>query len=423
MFKTLHPNIKVRIYTSFLSRVVGSAVFPFMAIYFTKEINASVAGILLFIQVAVQFLAGLYGGYLADIIGRKRLMVVGEAMKAAAFAGLLAVNSPIYTSPWITFIMLLLIGVSSGIVNPASEAMLIDVSTKETRAFMYSVNYWAVNLSIMIGLMIGGWFFEHHFFELIAVLLLMGLVTLWMTAALIVDTYQVKRVKGEGSYGIKPLLKSYGLVMKDWTFMAFTFGGIAILSIEFQRNNFISVRLEEEIIPQTIGLFNLISFEMDGIRLLSVLTVVNTLMIVLFTAAAAKWITGRKEEPIMYTGFILFGLGYFFMAFSNHVLTLFLSVIVLTIGELLYVPTRQSLLADIVDDSKRGAYMAMNGLVFQVGKMIGAAGLIVGNIIGGMAMGAGFLGLVVLGIFFSKVALKSAGKDTSVVKTEAAVGK
>ncbi|MDX8342405.1 MFS transporter [Rossellomorea sp. YZS02] len=419
MFATLHPNIKVRIYTSFLSRIVGSAVFPFMAIYFTKEINASVAGVLLLVQVAVQFIAGLYGGYLADVIGRKRLMVTGEAMKVVAFVGLLVVNSPLFTSPWITFIMLLVIGVSSGIVNPASEAMLIDVSTKETRAFMYSVNYWAVNLSIMIGLMIGGWFFEQHFFELIAGLLLMGLLTLWMTYSLIIDTYQVKSHREQGNYGIKPLLKSYALVMKDWTFMAFTFGGIAILSIEFQRNNFISVRLEEDIIPQTIHLFNLFSFEMDGIRLLSMLTVVNTLLIVLFTGVAGKWITGKREEPIMYTGFILFGLGYFFMAFSNHLLILLVSVVVLTIGELLYVPTRQSLLADIVDDSKRGAYMAMNGLVFQVGKMIGAAGLVIGNMVGGLAMGTGFLFLVVLGIFFSKIAL---GKIVT-VKQRVVIGK
>lgn len=419
MFATLHPNIKVRIYTSFLSRIVGSAVFPFMAIYFTKEINASVAGVLLLVQVAVQFIAGLYGGYLADVIGRKRLMVTGEAMKVVAFVGLLVVNSPLFTSPWITFIMLLVIGVSSGIVNPASEAMLIDVSTKETRAFMYSVNYWAVNLSIMIGLMIGGWFFEQHFFELIAGLLLMGLLTLWMTSSLIIDTYQVKSHTEQGNYGVKPLLKNYALVMKDWTFMAFTFGGIAILSIEFQRNNFISVRLEEDIIPQTIHLFNLFSFEMDGIRLLSMLTVVNTLLIVLFTGVAGKWITGKREEPIMYTGFILFGLGYFFMAFSNHLLILFVSVVVLTIGELLYVPTRQSLLADIVDDSKRGAYMAMNGLVFQVGKMIGAAGLVIGNIVGGLAMGTGFLLFVVLGIFFSKIAL---GKIVT-IKQRVVIGK
>lgn len=423
MFKTLHPNIKIRIYTSFLSRIVGSAVFPFMAIYFTKEINAFVAGILVLIQVAVQFIAGLYGGYLADIIGRKRLMVAGEILKVAAFAGMLAANSPILSSPWITFVMMLLIGISSGIVNPASEAMLIDVSTKETRAFMYSVNYWAVNLSIMIGLMVGGWFFEHHFFELIAVLLLMGIVTLWMTNAFIIDTYKVKKDKIEMTYGIKPLIKSYSLVIKDWTFMAFTLGGISILSIEFQRNNFISVRLEEEINHQTIELFKILSFDIDGIKLLSLLTVVNTLMIVLFTAVVAKWISGKKEEPIMYIGFILFGIGYFFMAFSNNILTLFISVVVLTIGELLYVPTRQSLLADIVDDSKRGAYMAMNGLVFQVGKMIGATGLIVGNFIGGMAMGVGFLVLVIIGISFSKIAIKSSGKKAPVIKVGAVIEK
>lgn len=71
LFKDLHRNIKIRIYTSFLSRVVGSMVFPFMAIYFAKELNVVYAGILLLIQVIVQFIAGLYGGYLADSMGRK----------------------------------------------------------------------------------------------------------------------------------------------------------------------------------------------------------------------------------------------------------------------------------------------------------------------------------------------------------------
>ena len=111
------------------------------------------------------------------------------------------------------------------------------------------------------------------------------------------------------------------------------------------------------------------------------------------------------------------------MAFSNNIIGLFLAVIVLTIGELLYVPTRQSLLADIVDDSKRGAYMAMNGLVFQVGKMIGGAGLIIGNIIGSLQMGIGFLLLVVLGIVFSKAAMNRMGKGSLEIKSSAAVSK
>lgn len=107
------------------------------------------------INVLVQFLAGMYGGHLADIIGRKKLMVTGELLKVFAFLGMVLCNSPMFHSPWITFVMLLIIGVAQGLINPAGEAMLIDVSTPENRSFMYSVSYWANNLSIMIGIMVG----------------------------------------------------------------------------------------------------------------------------------------------------------------------------------------------------------------------------------------------------------------------------
>lgn len=405
MLRTLHPNIRIRIYTTFLSKIGGSTVFPFMAIYFTREFNASVAGILVLIQIIAQFAAGLYGGYLADLLGRKKIMVVGEFMKVAGFIGMFAVNSPLFISPTITFLMMLLTNVASGLISPAAEAMLIDLSTKETRAFMYSINYWAVNLSVMIGFIAGGWFFEHHFFQLIGVLIGMGLLTLCMTAFFIKDTYQVQ-VKGtSGQYGVKPLIKSYEIVMKDWTFMAFSLGGVAILALEFQRNNFISVRLKDEIIPRTVHFFNVFSFDLDGIKLLSLLTVINTLMIILFTGIAAKWIREKREEPIMYAGFTLFGIGFSILAFSTSIPVLFLAVVILSVGELLYVPTRQSMLAEIVDDSKRGAYMAMNGLVVQVAKMMGALGLMIGTSLGGVVMALAFLLLTFVGIVMSRVAL------------------
>ena len=406
MFRELHPNIRIRIYTSFISRVAGSAIFPFMAIYFTEKINATVAGLLILIQVGIQFLTGLYGGYLADVIGRKRLMVTGECLKVLAFTGMMLANSPWFTSPLVTFLMMMIVGISRGLVNPAAEAMLIDVSTKETRAFMYAVNYWAVNMSMMIGLSIGGWFFDHHLFELLGFLIGISLLTLWMTAFRISDTFVVNKERTNEGYGIKPLMKNYQLVFKDLSFVMFTIGGIPILAIEFQRNNFISVRLEEEFGPRLIDVFQLFSFQLDGIKLLSLLTIANTLIIVFFTAVVSKWIKGKQEQVIMYMGFILFGLGYAFMAFSNHILGLFIAVTILSIGELLYVPTRQSILADIVDDSRRGAYMAANGLVFQLGKMLGALGLIVGNVIGGYYMGLLYMLLVVAGIFFSSLAIK-----------------
>ncbi|TCS93626.1 MDR family MFS transporter [Hazenella coriacea] len=406
MFRELHPNIRIRIITSFLSRVVGSMIFPFMAIYFTKEINATWAGILLMIVVVVQFVSSLYGGFLADLLGRKKMMVWGGWMTVFAFIGMLVANSPWWTSAWTTFFMLVIMNISSGLVNPAAEAMLIDVSTKETRAFMYAINYWAVNLSIMLGLMVGGWFFQTHFFELLISLLLMSLFTLWMTIALIQETYTPKKsTNNERAYGLKPLFQSYRTVIRDSSFVWFTLGGVAILAIEFQRNHFISVRLEQEIIPKVFTLWGDLQFMVDGVKLLSLLTVGNTIIIVLFTALVAKWIRHRPEQPIMYIGFILFGLGYAFLAFSNDYVGLWVAVIVLSVGELLYVPTRQSILADIVDDSRRGAYMAFNGMVFGMGKMFGALGIIIGEWIGGIGMSLLYMLLVLVGITCSRLGI------------------
>lgn len=402
MFKELHPNIRVRIYTSFMSRVIGSMIFPFMAIYFTNKLNATLASILLIIIIIIQFIASLYGGYLADTLGRKRMMLTGEWMKVFAFFGMVTANSPWWSSPWMTFLMLLIISVSSGFVNPAAEAMLIDVSTKKTRAFMYSINYWAVNLSIMLGLIVGGWLYKTHFFELLIALSVMSLITLWMTITLIHETYQPKSSSTTStSYGIKSIIKSYQTVIRDWPFVLFTLGGIAILSIEFQRNNFIAIRLEKEILPQTLQLWEGVALSIDGIKLLSLLTVENTIIIVFLTSLTAKWIRNKSEQPIMYIGFVLFGLGYAFLSFSNDILGLFVAVAVLSIGELLYVPTRQSILADIVDDSRRGAYMAFNGFVFQIGKMFGALGIIVGETVGQIGMGFLCILFAFLGIIFS----------------------
>ncbi|MBC1337779.1 MDR family MFS transporter [Listeria innocua] len=410
MFKELHPNIRARILIQFLSKIIGSMIFPFMAIYFSMEINSKVAGILLMINVLVQFLAGMYGGHLADIIGRKKLMVAGELLKVFAFLGMVLCNSPIFHSPWITFVMLLLIGVAQGLINPAGEAMLIDVSTPENRSFMYSVSYWANNLSMMIGIIVGGWFFVDYLFPLLVVLFVMSFVTAWLTISLISETLKQKAVVEKGSYGLIGMLKNYGQVLHDYRFLLYTIGGIAIMSIEFQRSNYISVRLAEDFQALLVHFGPLGNITLNGVQIVSVLTAVNTLFIVLFTVPVARFVTKKAQQPIMYVGFTLFAIGFAVCAFANNLAVLLLATAVLSIGELLYVPTRQTILAAIVDDDRRGAYMAFNGIIFQIGKMIGSVSLVFAPFIGKYGMATFTILLGVLSIVFSATALKSGWK-------------
>ncbi|SDD02672.1 MFS transporter, DHA1 family, multidrug resistance protein B [Terribacillus halophilus] len=415
MFKSLHPNIRIRIYTSFMSRMIGSMIFPFMAVYFVREMNATIAGVLMMINVIIQFLASLYGGHLADRIGRKRMMVLGEAAKMIAFIGMVLANMPGFTSAIITFAMLMVISVASGMIMPAQEAMLIDVSTQETRAYMYAINYWANNLAMMIGLTIGGWLFQDYMFQLLIGLAVMSLATLAVTAGFIQETYTVSSMSGEkNNLGLKSLFASYRSVSKDTAFLLFVLGGIAILSLEFQRSNYLTVRMEKDISEMGLSLFGF-SFSIDGLRLVSLLTVENTLLIVLFTGVVTKLIKGHNERLVMYAGFILFGAGFIIMAVSNNPFILAAAVLILSVGELMYVPTRQSMLADMVDDTRRGTYMAFHGFVFQFGKLIGAGGIIMGEAVGKYGMGLSYIVLTLLGILFCEMARRQ--RQVSIMPT------
>ena len=106
MWQTLHPNIKARIKIQFLSRFGSSLIFPFMAIYLSHAYNAQTAGILMMINIVIAFLAGVYGGHLTDMYGRRPLLITGETIKLIGSAGIFLANIPVYHLPWLTFIMM-----------------------------------------------------------------------------------------------------------------------------------------------------------------------------------------------------------------------------------------------------------------------------------------------------------------------------
>ncbi|MCH2709002.1 MFS transporter, partial [Listeria monocytogenes] len=84
------------------------------------------------------------------------------------------------------------------------------------------VSYWANNLSIMIGIMVGGWCFVEYLFPLLVVLFIMSFVTAWLTISLISETLQQKALPQKGSYGLMGMLKNYGQLLHDYRFLLYT---------------------------------------------------------------------------------------------------------------------------------------------------------------------------------------------------------
>ena len=190
-----------------------------MAIYFSIKLGSAVAGALLLINVIASLVIGLYGGYVGDGLGVK-VMIIGQSIQVISIACMGVANSDYVDSPWLTFIFMLVNSLGSGLMNPATEAMLIDVSTPENRKVMYSINYWAINLSIAIGAIFGGLLFENYRLQLFIVLTLVAIITLYVMAVYMEEVY-VARKTVEKKNVLKDMADSYKVVMKDKAFLIF----------------------------------------------------------------------------------------------------------------------------------------------------------------------------------------------------------
>jgi DHA1 family multidrug resistance protein B-like MFS transporter len=384
-FWAMHRNIKIRIITSFLTRTVGTMIFPFMAIYFSVKLGAALAGFLLLLNVIASLIVGLYGGYIADTLGRKKVMIIGQVIQVISIACMGVVNSDYIDSPWLTFVFLLINSIGSGVMNPATEAMLIDVSTPENRKMMYSINYWAINLSIAIGAIFGGLLFEHYRFQLFMLLTGIALLTLYLIAVYMEEVYVVQK-KVEKKNVLKDMVNNYQVVVRDRAFIVLCLGSICALSLEFQINNYIGVRLQKEFETITFSLWNGNSFDLTGIRMLSWISTENTVLIVLFSALMVKIMNHFQDRKVLYTGLFIYTIGFTIFGASNSLWILLLAGLFQTIGEMMYVPVSQSIRADMARDDARSSYMAINGMVFQIAKMVGTLGIMIGSVIASWGM-------------------------------------
>ncbi|WP_114569838.1 MDR family MFS transporter [Exiguobacterium flavidum] len=389
MFFQLHRNVQLRILTSFLMRMVGFTIFPFMAIYFSDEFGKIASGIILGLTVLVSVMASLYGGYIADRRPRKKVLLIGQLGQVASLVMMTTSVLPQIDSP-----ILMLIGfvgntLSNGLSNPATEAILVDSCPQEQRRVMYTINYWSINLSIAIGVMLGGLFYQSSKLGLLIALTTVAVFTLILLQRYLIDEFIPKPQKEKTA-----VLSSYRPVFADRRFVLFLLGSLLVFALEFQLANYIGVRLHESF--KTVNVFD---FDVTGVRMLSLLQLQNTLLVVGLSLFLPKLLKAIPERRALIGGLLCYVVGFSLFASVNTLSLLLLLGLVQTFGELVYSPIRQTKLADLLVEDKRASYLAVSGFVFQGAKYAGAMGLVIGALIGPFGMTGLLLVCGLLGMF------------------------
>ncbi|WP_411346751.1 MDR family MFS transporter [Paenibacillus sp. WLX1005] len=152
--RTLHPLAWTIIIGTLFARMSTSMSLPFLAIYLTTTLGATptATGVTVAVSSLVGVFASFYGGYVSDKIGKQRVMLIAIVCWTIvwiAFAGATAV--------WMFFVLNMLNGICRSLFEPASRALLSDVTPPEQKVLVFNLRYTAVNLGIVVGPLLGVW--------------------------------------------------------------------------------------------------------------------------------------------------------------------------------------------------------------------------------------------------------------------------
>ncbi len=368
-------NLKIRLLGEGMINVLFWMFFPFMAIYFSDSFGKGMAGLLLVLSQVFGVLANLVGGYCADKYGRKRMMLIaaiGEGMTFLLFA---YANSPWLVSPVLTFLSFSVLGIFGSLYWPASHAMVADVVEEKDRNAVFAVFYTALNISVVVGPILGGIFFFQHRFGLLLTAAIVSFGVAFLIAAFIRETapdqMEKKLVKDSSTKWqgfLKEQLKDYRVIVQDKVFLLFILAGIFVAQTFMQLDLLIAVHLSESVQEQTVS--KLLDIRANGKEVFGWLIAENGLLVALLTVYMTTKMSRFNEKYVFIVSCLIYAISMVMFGYTTHVWILVLAMFVFTMGELMVVGIQEGFVSRLAPEHMRGQYFAAASLRFTIGRTI-----------------------------------------------------
>ncbi|MGK0554077.1 MDR family MFS transporter [Macrococcus capreoli] len=387
--RELPINIQLRLWGSFVNRCTYSATLPFIALYLTDATNAQIAGTFLASIVFVQFMSNIWGGYLVDQIPRKKMLIFGSFTEAMAL--FMMWITVVYDWIYIFMLSFILFTIFSAFRRPSMSALVQDSATEENKKLLYRMDYWLINLSLAIGALLGGLFYNEHKSWLFFSTAFVALILSFLYMKYIEETNSFIRKK-EHKNVLVDLAIAYQTVIKDTRFVLMVIGLMLIATVELMNSTYVAVRLHQHF--ETIERFD---FKITGVRMFTVINLVNTITVVSFSLLIGKWIERFKVNKILAIGLMMYALGYTVLTSANVWWLIILAVLIATFGEMIYAPIRSAEMLTLIPKDKRGTYNTFNSLTFSGAQLLSNGALVIGAYLNPYAMSGVVFIIIMIG--------------------------
>jgi predicted MFS family arabinose efflux permease len=317
----------------------GAMAWTFIAIWAIKKLHAGqgALGTAFLISALLGLLSGYLGGHLSDRVGRKPLIVVSWFLQTLLVLSFLAVGS----NELFGLALLCLGGLFWQIGRSADQALVADLIHPERREEAYASIRVGNNLGTTIGPPLGG-----------ALLALASWGALFAGSAAICALTLVIAVRYLPTRGIyaaegAPQRGSLGVIVRDRPFVVF------LVSSAFAWLVYVSY---EVILPISLVDSHGLSAATWGFIL-----VVNPLLVTLFQLRLTYALRDVPAAVKLGVGLPLMGVPFLLLPVYDPLLAIVGVMVLFVIGEMLWVPTSQGVVARLAPVDIRGAYMGAFG--------------------------------------------------------------
>jgi MFS family permease len=259
-----------------------------------------------------------------------------------------------------------LVGLLSDVAGPAHQAMIADLLPEDKRQEGFGILRVVANMSWIIGPTIGGFVANRSYFALFVTDALVSCFVAVLFYLLIAET-KPKLKEGEEHETMLATFAGYFKVMRDRPFVGFILASILMGVVYIQMYNSLSVYLRDQhgVSPQGYGF---------------ILTT-SAITVILFQFWTTRIIKVRPPFLMMALGSLVYTIGFGMYGFVSAYALFVFAMVIITIGEMIVVPTASTLAANFAPEAMRGRYMAIFSLSWALPATVGpvAAGYILDN--------------------------------------------
>ena len=360
----------------------ASMIWPFLMIYVSEQLDISLTAVasLMTINAVITLVTSFIGGPIIDRVGRKWVMVISLAVTGLSFLLMVPANT------LLAFAVLMgLRGAFRPLFQVGADAMMADIIVPKQRADAYSLLRMIKNVGVAMGPAIGG-FIATSSYSSAFFIAAFCLITYSLIMALFARETLPEKLpsvdKPKDSFG------GYGQILKDKLFVSFALA-------------FTLTQVCATLIWVLLGVYAKQNFQIPENQF-GLIATTNAIMVVALQYPVTQLTKRHETLRVMAIGTMLYTIGVGSIAAGSGFWSFWLSMVIMTFGELILIPTATTFTANLAPPDMRGRYMSIYNLTWGLAAGLGPLlGGLMNDVFGPQAIWlvGGLVGLISVAVF------------------------